>query len=103
MEELSGGATHRFSYPLVLEPRGAISYFEARAPFNPMSIFANPMMLMMGFSMLMVRARHAAPRRATSALLCRAPPPLPCRPPLPCPPPLPCRPRVLSPSSLAMT
>ena len=72
MEELSGGATHRFSYPLVLEPRGAISYFEARAPFNPMSIFANPMMLMMGFSMLMVRARHAAPRRATSALLCRA-------------------------------
>ena len=94
MEELSGGATHRFSYPLVLEPRGAISYFEARAPFNPMSIFANPMMLMMGFSMLMVRARHAAPRRAAPRHVGLA---------LPCPPPLPCRPRVLSPSSLAMT
>jgi len=41
-------------YPLRLEPRGRLQTFEIREGFNFAMIYQNPMMLMMGFSMLMM-------------------------------------------------
>merc|ERR1711904_44717 len=41
-------------YPLRMQPRGAMQHFEVREGFNFGMIFKNPMMLMMGFSMLMM-------------------------------------------------
>ncbi|KAF9349231.1 hypothetical protein BGX26_012433 [Mortierella sp. AD094] len=41
-------------FPLVLSPRAAASYFVPREGFQISHLFANPMMLMMGFSLLMV-------------------------------------------------
>ncbi|KAF9115294.1 hypothetical protein BGX27_008296 [Mortierella sp. AM989] len=43
-------------YPLVLTPRLAASYFAPREGFKISHLFANPMMLMMGFSLLMLFA-----------------------------------------------
>ncbi|KAF8965004.1 hypothetical protein BGZ46_000670, partial [Entomortierella lignicola] len=40
-------------FPLALSPRGATSYFVPREGFKVSQLFANPMMLMMGFSVVM--------------------------------------------------
>ncbi|KAG0014094.1 hypothetical protein BGZ80_010655 [Entomortierella chlamydospora] len=40
--------------PLVLTPRAPVSYFVPREGFKISHLFANPMMLMMGFSLLML-------------------------------------------------
>jgi len=41
-------------YPLFLEPRGKLDYFEVREGFNFGMLYKNPMVLMMGFSCLMM-------------------------------------------------
>eukprot|EP00658_Telonema_sp_P-2_P016768 TRINITY_DN16498_c0_g1_i1.p1 TRINITY_DN16498_c0_g1~~TRINITY_DN16498_c0_g1_i1.p1 ORF type:complete len:197 (+),score=42.51 TRINITY_DN16498_c0_g1_i1:254-844(+) len=41
-------------YPLFLEPKGMNQYFEVREPMNFSFILKNPMVMMMGFTMLMV-------------------------------------------------
>merc|ERR1712086_55562 len=41
-------------YPLFLEPKGKMSYFEVREGFNFGMIYKNPMFLMMGFSCVMM-------------------------------------------------
>ncbi|KAF9131363.1 hypothetical protein BGW39_001871 [Mortierella sp. 14UC] len=41
-------------FPLTLVPRGPTSFFIPREGFKISSLFANPMMLMMGFSVLML-------------------------------------------------
>ncbi|KAF9977553.1 hypothetical protein BGZ73_005682 [Actinomortierella ambigua] len=45
---------NRLSTPLVLTPRGATDYFVPREGFKITHLFANPMMLMMGFSVIML-------------------------------------------------
>merc|ERR1712054_34430 len=51
---LVGGRNDAVPYPLFLEAKGAHQYFEVRGGFNFGMIWKNPMMLMMGFSMLMM-------------------------------------------------
>merc|ERR1711871_1663452 len=41
-------------YPLFLEPKGRIGYFEIREGFNFAMLYKNPMVLMMGFSCVMM-------------------------------------------------
>ncbi|KAF9575462.1 hypothetical protein EC968_003067 [Mortierella alpina] len=45
---------HILPLPLSLTPRGPTSYFIPREGFKVSHLFANPMMLMMGFSVLML-------------------------------------------------
>ncbi|CAO3574288.1 unnamed protein product [Mortierella alpina] len=45
---------HALPLPLSLTPRGPTSYFIPREGFKVSHLFANPMMLMMGFSVLML-------------------------------------------------
>ncbi|KAF9430688.1 hypothetical protein BGZ94_004904 [Podila epigama] len=44
----------QIQFPLSLSPKAHISYFIPREGFKLSSLFANPMMLMMGFSVLML-------------------------------------------------
>ncbi|KAG0241811.1 ER membrane protein complex subunit 7 [Actinomortierella wolfii] len=45
---------NRLPMPLILSPRAESSYFVPREGFKISHLFANPMMLMMGFSVLML-------------------------------------------------
>ncbi|KAF9324433.1 hypothetical protein BG006_000526 [Podila minutissima] len=45
---------NQLQFPLSLTPRGAASFFIPREGFKVSHLFANPMMLMMGFSVLML-------------------------------------------------
>merc|ERR1711998_686832 len=42
------------NYPLFLEPKGRMSFFEVREGFNFGMLYKNPMVLMMGFSCVMM-------------------------------------------------
>jgi len=42
------------SYPLFMEPKGKLSYYEVREGFNFAMLYKNPMVLMMGFSCVMM-------------------------------------------------
>jgi len=44
----------RLPYPLVLRPSGNAQYFTKRKPYNFMSLFKNPMVLVMGVTLILV-------------------------------------------------
>lgn len=52
---LKDGKDFRLMYPLQLEPSSRVSYFEDRAPFDPISYLKNPFVWMIGVSFLMSR------------------------------------------------
>jgi len=57
------GKGKQLVYPLNLEPSHIKEYFDPVPPFNPMSLIANPMVMMTGFSFLMMFMMKAMPKQ----------------------------------------
>ena len=54
-------------YPLQLEPSHKLKYFEAEEPFNPLVYLKNPMVLMIGVSLVMMTVMKSVPKEEMEA------------------------------------
>ena len=57
----------RLIYPLELEPSHKIKYFEQEEPFNPLVYLKSPMVLMVGFSLMMMWCMKQVPKEEMEA------------------------------------
>ncbi len=55
----------RLKYPMVLSPSSRIQYFEAEQPFSIMNLVSNPMVGMIGFTILMMFCINRMPKPGT--------------------------------------
>jgi len=60
---MKAGKDARLVYPLQLEPTVKVQYFEIEPPFNPLSYLKNPMVLMVGFSAVMMFMMKRMPKQ----------------------------------------
>ena len=58
----TGQKSQRLLYPLQLEPSHKIQYVEKEEAFNPMIWLKNPMVLMIGFSGIMMFMMKSVPK-----------------------------------------
>lgn len=54
MPEWQDGTIVPVNYPLLIDPEGAAVYVDQREAFNVLGLLMSPMMLMVGFSVVMV-------------------------------------------------
>jgi len=60
---MKAGKDARLAYPLQLEPTAKVQYFEIEPPFNPLNYLKNPMVLMVGFSAVMMIMMKRMPKQ----------------------------------------